>query len=68
MMLLPFMAEFFNSHQNLFQDTNWSIFTIYIPLYFNIEMCLKFNLRPLHLLNNFVKEIQASDSRTKQDQ
>ena len=29
---------------------------------FNIEMNLKFNLGPLHLLDNFVKEILASDS------
>jgi hypothetical protein len=29
---------------------------------FNIEMYLKFNLGPLHLLDNFVKEILASDS------
>ena len=28
---------------------------------FNIEMYLKFNLGPLHLLDNFVKEILASD-------
>ena len=33
MMLLPFMAEFFNPHQKLYQGTKWSIFTIYIPLY-----------------------------------
>ena len=29
---------------------------------FNIEKYLKFNLGPLHLLDNFVKEILASDS------
>ena len=29
---------------------------------FNIEINLKFNLGPLHLLDNFVKEILASDS------
>ena len=32
------------------------------PENFNIEMYIKFNLGPLHLLNNFVKEILASDS------
>ena len=32
------------------------------PENFNIEMNLKFNLGPLHLLDNFVKEILASDS------
>ena len=32
------------------------------PENFNIEMYLKFNLGPLHLLDNFVKEILASDS------
>ena len=58
MMLLPFMAEFFNPHQK--------------PENFNIEIYLKINLGPLHLLNNFVKEILASDStkpylRKKQD-
>ena len=31
------------------------------PENFNIEMNLKFNLGPLHLLANFVKEILASD-------
>ena len=31
------------------------------PENFNIEMYLKFNLGPLHLLDNFVKEILASD-------
>ena len=29
---------------------------------FNIEMNLKFNLGPLYLLDNFVKEILVSDS------
>ena len=32
------------------------------PENFNIDMYLKFNLGPLHLLDNFVKEILASDS------
>ena len=32
------------------------------PKNLNIEMYLKFNLGPLHLLDNFVKEILASDS------
>ena len=32
------------------------------PENFNNEMYLKFNLGPLHLLDNFVKEILASDS------
>ena len=32
------------------------------PENFNIEMYLKFNVGPLHLLDNFVKEILASDS------
>ena len=32
------------------------------PENFNIEMYLKFILGPLHLLDNFVKEILASDS------
>ena len=32
------------------------------PENFNIEMYLKFNLGPLRLLDNFVKEILASDS------
>ena len=32
------------------------------PEKFNIEMYLKFNLGPLHLLDTFVKEILASDS------
>ena len=32
------------------------------PEKFNIVMNLKFNLGPLHLLDNFVKEIPASDS------
>ena len=32
------------------------------PENFNIEIYLKFNLGPLHLLDNFVKEILASDS------
>ena len=32
------------------------------PENFNIEMYLKFNLGPLHLLDNFVKEILASES------
>jgi len=32
------------------------------PENFNIEMYLKFNLGPLHLLDDFVKEILASDS------
>ena len=32
------------------------------PENLNIEMYQKFNLGPLHLLDNFVKEILASDS------
>ena len=32
------------------------------PENFNIEIYLKFNLGPLHLLDNFVKEILAFDS------
>ena len=32
------------------------------PENFNIEMYLKFNLGPLHLLDNFVKQILASES------
>ena len=32
------------------------------PENLSIEMYLKFNLGPLHLLDNFVKEIRASDS------
>jgi hypothetical protein len=46
MMLQPFMAEFVNPHQK--------------PENVNIEMYLRFNLGPLHLLDNFVKEILAS--------
>ena len=58
MMLLPFMAEFCNPHQKLCQGKNRFL----QPENFSIEMYLKFNLGPLHLLNSFVKEILAFDS------
>ena len=68
-----YMAEFFNSHQKLCQGTNDKklihIHNLYTPRLkrkpkgrFRSVTFGKFNLGPLHLLDNFVKEILASDS------
>jgi len=38
------------------------------PENFNIEMYLKFNLGPLHLLDNFVKESESSQSYLRKEQ
>ena len=40
----------------------WEVLMIRVTSEANIEMYLKFNLGPLHLINSFVKEILASDS------
>ena len=33
------------------------------PLYFSIELVLRWNLRPMHYLNNFVEEVYNRDKK-----